>query len=76
MDEDDQTGRIDAKLRGRSDDFRIGMVSVAYHTVDGQAPHRVRQKLAVKFDLEGQGMPRIPDRHLHEDLKLYLLQRI
>jgi RNA-directed DNA polymerase len=75
LDVDEQVGRINAKLRGWSNYFRIGTVSTAYRTVDGHVRHRVRQWLCAKFKVRGQGTTRFPDRHLYEDLKLYQLQR-
>jgi RNA-directed DNA polymerase len=75
LDVDEQIGRINAKLRGWSNYFRIGTVSNAYRTVDGHVRHRVRQWLCAKFKVRGQGKTRFPDQHLYEKLKLYQLQR-
>jgi RNA-directed DNA polymerase len=75
LDVDEQIGRINAKLRGWSNYFRIGTVSNAYRTVDGHVRHRVRQWLCAKFKVRGQGKTRFPDQHLYETLKLYQLQR-
>jgi RNA-directed DNA polymerase len=74
-DVDEQIGRINAKLRGWSNYFRIGTVSKAYRTVDGHVRHRVRQWLCAKFKVRGQGKTRFPDVYLYEELKLYTLQR-
>src|SRR3954464_12343142 len=62
-DVDEQIGRINAKLRGWSNYFRIGTVSTAYRTVNGHVLHRVRQWLCAKFKVRGQGTARFPDRH-------------
>jgi len=75
LDVDEQIGRINAKLRGWSNYFRLGTVSPAYRTVNGHVLHRVRQWLCAKFKVRGQGTTRFPDRYLYEDLKLYQLQR-
>ena len=47
-------GRINRKLRGWSNYFRIGTVSKAYRSVDSHVRHRVRQWLCVKFKVQGQ----------------------
>jgi RNA-directed DNA polymerase len=75
LDVDEQIGRINAKLRGWSNYFRIGTTSKAYRAVDGHVRHRVRHWLCAKFKVRGQGTARFPDRHLYEDLRLYQLQR-
>ena len=74
-DVDEQIGRINAKLRGWSNYFRIGTVRNAYRTVDAHVRHRVRQWLCAKFKVRGQGTTRFPDQYLYERLKLYQLQR-
>ena len=50
-----QIGRINRKLRGWSNYFRIGTVSKAYRSVDSHVRHRVRQWLCVKFKVQGNG---------------------
>ncbi len=70
-----QVNRINRKLKGWSNYFRIGTVSQAYKSVDRHVRYRVRQWLCVKFTVRGQGRNRFPDQHLHEKLKLYQLQR-
>src|SRR5271170_6098493 len=71
-----QVGRINRKLRGWSNYFRIGTVSKAYRKVDGHVCHRVRQWLCVKFKVRGHGRRRFPDQHLYQKLGLYQLQRM
>jgi RNA-directed DNA polymerase len=70
-----QIGRINRKLRGWSNYFRIGTVSKAYRSVDSHVRHRVRQWLCVKFKVQGNGKKRFCDQHLHQKLGLYRLQR-
>ena len=70
-----QIGRINRKLRGWSNYFRIGTVSKAYRTVDSHVRYRVRQWLCAKFKVPGQGKTRFPDHYLHQELGLYRLQR-
>ena len=57
-----QVGRINRKLKGWSNYFRLGTVSKAYRNVDSHVRHRVRQWLCVKFKVQGQGKKRFHDR--------------
>ena len=70
-----QVGRINRKLRGWSNYFRIGTVSKAYRNVDSHVRHRVRQWLCTKFKMQGHGKKRFHDHHLYQKLGLYRLQR-
>jgi RNA-directed DNA polymerase len=70
-----QIGRINRKLRGWSNYFRIGTVSKAYRSVDSRVRHWVRQWLCVKFKVQGNGKKQFCDHHLHQKLGLYRLQR-
>ena len=70
-----QIGRINRKLRGWSRYFRIGSVSPAYRQVNHHVRYRVRQWLCAKFKVRGQGPTRYPDAYLHQELRLYQLQR-
>ena len=70
-----QVGRINSKLKGWSNYFRLGTVRKAYRTVDSHVCHRVRQWLCVKFKVRGHGRRRFPDQHLYQKLGLHQLQR-
>jgi RNA-directed DNA polymerase len=70
-----QVGRINSKLKGWSNYFRIGTVSKAYRNVDSHVRYRVRQWLCVKFKVKGDGKKRFLDQHLYQELRLYQLQR-
>jgi len=70
-----QIGRINRKLRGWSNYFRIGTVSQAYRSIDSHVRYRVRQWLCAKFKVQGQGRTRYPDAYLYQELHLYQLQR-
>jgi RNA-directed DNA polymerase len=74
-DVDEQIGRINRKLRGWSNYFRIGAVSKAYRNVNSHVRHRVRQWLCAKFKVPGQGRNRYPDTYLYQTLRLHQLQR-
>jgi RNA-directed DNA polymerase len=68
-------GRINRKLRGWSNYFRVGTVSHAYRTIDSHVRYRVRQWLCAKFKVPGPGTARYPDGYLYQELGLYRLQR-
>jgi RNA-directed DNA polymerase len=68
-------GRINRKLRGWSDYFRLGTVSKAYRNIDSHTRYRVRQWLCAKFKVRGQGRTQFPNEYLHGKLRLYQLQR-
>jgi len=70
-----QIGRINRKLRGWSNYFRVGTVSRAYRNIDSHVRYRVRQWLCAKFKVPGQGKARYPDEYLYRELGLYRLQR-
>jgi RNA-directed DNA polymerase len=67
-------GRINRKLRGWSNYFRLGTVSKVYRNIDSHTRYRVRQWLCAKFKVAGQGRNRFPDQYLHQKLGLYQLQ--
>jgi group II intron reverse transcriptase/maturase len=71
---DEQIGRINQKLHGWSNYFRIGTLRTAYRTVNDHVRHRVRQWLCAKFKVRGQGKTRFPDNYLHAELKLLQLR--
>jgi RNA-directed DNA polymerase len=68
-------GRINRKLRGWSNYFRIGTVSSAYRVINSHVRYRVRPWLCAKFKVPGQGRTRYPDAYRHQELGLYPLQR-
>jgi group II intron reverse transcriptase/maturase len=75
LDVEELIGRINRKLRGWSNYFRIGTVCKAYRNIDSHTRYRVRQWLCAKFKVRGQGRNRFPDEYLHQELGLYRLQR-
>jgi len=70
-----QIGRINRKLRGWSNYFRIGTINPAYRQVNHHVRYRVRQWLCAKFKVRGQGKTRYSDAHLYQELRLYQLKR-
>src|SRR4029079_551252 len=75
LDVEELIGRINRKLRGWSNYFRLGTVSKAYRNIDSHIRYRVRQWLCAKFKVPGQGRNNFPDQDLHQELGLYQLQR-
>ena len=70
---DEQIGRINDKLRGWCNYFRIGTLRQAYKSVNEHARHRVRQWLSAKYRVRGRGKTRFTNDHLHGELRLYRL---
>ena len=64
-------GRINRKLRGWSNYFRIGTVSKAYRNINSHTRYRVRQRLCAKFKERGRGKKRFSDQYLHQKPELY-----
>jgi len=71
---DEQIGRINSKLWGWANYFRIGTVSKAYRQIDAHVRLRVRQWLCDKFKVKGPGYKRFPDAYLYQQLRLHQLQ--
>ena len=65
-------GRIDHKLTGWSNYFRLGPVSKAYRAVDRHTAERLR-RLRKKHKVQGRGTTRYPDRYLYQKLNLVRL---
>src|SRR5271157_5818729 len=63
--------RINRKLRGWSNYFRIGTVSKAYRNINSHTRYRVRQWLCAKFQEQGQGKKRFSNQYLHQKLGLH-----
>ena len=66
-------GRINRKLRGWSNYFRIGTVSKAYRNINSHTRYRVRQWLCAKFKKQGHGKKLFSDQYLHQKLGLHQL---
>ena len=69
---EDRVGRLNRKLRGWSNYFRLGTVSPAYGALNRHSCHRLRRWLCSKHKARGE-MRRYPDRYLHEVLGLVRL---
>jgi RNA-directed DNA polymerase len=69
-----QVGRINRKLEGWSNYFKLGPVSKAYRTVDRHTAERLRRWLRKKHKVRGRGTARYPDEYLYQTLNLVRLQ--
>jgi len=72
-DVEDRVGRINQKLIGWSNYFRLGPVSKACRAVDQHVTCRLRQWLCAKHKVRGRGTSRFPDKYLYENLGLVRL---
>ena len=73
MDAEDRIGKINCKLIGWSNYFRLGPVSKAYAAVDRHTCRRLRQWLCAKHKVQGQGTSRFSDEYLYKELGLVQL---
>jgi len=74
IDTEKQVGRINRRLWGWSNYFRLGPVSNAYRAVDRHTASRLRRWLRRKHKVQGRGTARYPDAYLYQKLKLVRLQ--
>jgi RNA-directed DNA polymerase len=73
LEPEEQAARLNRKLVGWANYFRLGPVSKAYRSVDCHAAGRLRQWLRRKHKLKGRGTTRYPDSYLYEKLGLVRL---
>jgi group II intron reverse transcriptase/maturase len=69
----DRVARLNRKLTGWSNYFRLGPVSKAYQAVDRHVRRRLRQWLCAKHKVRGRGVSRFPDDYLDQQLGLIRL---
>ena len=74
IDIEEQVARINRKLEGWSNYFRIGPVSSAYRAVDRHTAQRLRQWLRRKHKVRGAGTARYSDHYLYQKLNLVRLE--
>jgi RNA-directed DNA polymerase len=74
IDSEEQVGRINRKLEGWSNYFRLGPVSKAYRAVDRHTADRLRRWLRKKHKVQGLGTRRYPDAYLYQKLNLIRLE--
>jgi RNA-directed DNA polymerase len=73
LDAEDVVDRLNRKLRGWANYFRLGPVSKAYRAVDSHVTNRLRQWLCAKHKTPGRGTSRYPDEYLYHELGLVRL---
>ena len=73
LDVEEIVGRLNRKLNGWSNYFRLGPVSKADTAVDSHTRKRLRQWLCRKHKVRGQRTSRFPDSQLHDQLRLVQL---
>ncbi len=69
-------GRLNRRLVGWANYFRLGPVSKAYRAVDHHVASRLRQWLCAKHKVSTAGTTRFPDQYLYENLGLVRLPRL
>jgi hypothetical protein len=72
-DADEMVGRLNRKMRGWANYFKLGPVSPAYRIVDRYVTNRLRRWLCKKHKVPGRGTTRYPDSYLYEELRLVRL---
>jgi group II intron reverse transcriptase/maturase len=75
LDVSEIVGRLNCRMRGWANYFRLGPVSKAYRAVDHHATRRLRQWLRAKHKGSCMGFKRVPDKYLYEELHLHRLVR-
>ena len=73
LDAEEVVGRLNRKLRGWANYFRVGPVSKAYAAVDRHVTYRLRRWLCKKHKTPGAGFTRYPDAYLYQELGLVRL---
>jgi hypothetical protein len=68
-------GKLNQKLVGWANYFRVGAVSKAYGVVNYHVTNRLRRWLCAKHQARGPGYSRYPDAYLYQKLGLYRLSR-
>jgi RNA-directed DNA polymerase len=73
LDVSELVGRLNSRLCGWANYFRLGPVSKAYRAVDRHVTRRLRRWLCKKHKLGGAGTTRFPDEYLYRELHLIQL---
>lgn len=73
LDADIVVERLNRKLQGWANYFRLGPVSKSYRAVNSHATLRLRRWLCNKHKISGNGKTRFPEQYLHETLGLVYL---
>jgi RNA-directed DNA polymerase len=73
---EDIVARLNRRLRGWANYFRLGPVSRAYRAVDRYVTKRLRRWLCKKHKVPGAGTSRFPDDYLYQQLGLVRLPKL
>ena len=65
--------RLNWRLKGWANYFRLGPVSKAYRAINAHAEQRLCRWLSAKHKVSGNGRARFPHKYLHETLGLVYL---
>jgi len=76
LDPEELVARLNSRLLGWANYFRLGPVSKAYSAVDAHVTFRLRQWLRAKHKVSGSGAARYPDTYLNNTLKLVRLPKL
>lgn len=76
LEENEMVRRLNRKLRGWANYFRLGPVSPAYRAVDHHVTDRLRQWLCRKYQQPGRGTTRFSDAYLTDTLGLVRLPKL
>lgn len=76
LDQEEMIGKLNRKLRGWSNYFKLGPVSRAYRVIDRYVTNRLRRWLCKKHKVPGRGTSRYPDEYLYQELGLVRLSKL
>lgn len=76
LDQEEVVGKLNRKLRGWSNYFKLGPVSRAYRVIDRYVTNRLRRWLCKKHKVPGRGTSRYPDEYLYQELELVRLSTL
>lgn len=76
LDQEEMIGKLNRKLRGWSNYFKLGPVSRAYRVIDRYVTNRLRRWLCKKHKVPGRGTSRYPDEYLYQELGLIRLSKL
>jgi len=76
LETEDMVYRLNSRLRGWANYFRLGPVSKAYRAVDSHVTQRLRRWLRIKRKVQGRGTWKYPDEYLYAVLGLVQLPKL
>ena len=76
MDVGEMVKRLNQKLSGWANYFKLGPVTLSYRFIDRYTTCRLRRCLSKKHKRRGRGLTRYPDEHFHNQLGLIRLSKL